>query len=224
MSISAALTPSAAHQLACALQRRARSSQSRASCSRARSCAAGRGGRTARAATISAWVESSPPETPITSFSMPVASQPRLQPGDLDPVDLLAALVASGGSDGTYGKRSIARRSGTRRPGGASSKAIRRMRDRRRRWSWIASPQELVSERSASRRLEVDVGERSARPASGSVATRPGSRRSRRSAPARPRRGRSSTRPARRRCRDRRRSSGRNGRRRACAGSRTCRR
>ena len=55
----------------------------------------------ARAATISACVESSPPETPITSFSMPVARSRVSRPADLDAVDLLATLVAAAGSAGT---------------------------------------------------------------------------------------------------------------------------
>ena len=44
----------------------------------------------ARAATISAWVESSPPETPITILRLPDRVQPLLEPGHLDVVGLVA--------------------------------------------------------------------------------------------------------------------------------------
>ena len=44
----------------------------------------------ALAATISAWVESRPPETPMTTLGWPMALQPLLEPGDLDVVGLVA--------------------------------------------------------------------------------------------------------------------------------------
>ena len=44
----------------------------------------------ALAATISAWVESRPPETPMTTFGSPIAPQPLLEPGHLDVVGLVA--------------------------------------------------------------------------------------------------------------------------------------
>ena len=50
----------------------------------------------ARAATISACVESRPPETPITSLGWPIALQPLLEPGDLDVVGLVAVLGEPG--------------------------------------------------------------------------------------------------------------------------------
>ena len=53
-------------------------------------------GRPARsiawAATISACVESRPPETPMTTFGSPIAAQPLLQARDLDVVGLVAVL------------------------------------------------------------------------------------------------------------------------------------
>ncbi len=42
------------------------------------------------AATIRAWVESSPPLTPMTTLGCPMAVQPLLEPGDLDVVGLVA--------------------------------------------------------------------------------------------------------------------------------------
>ena len=67
--------------------------RSRASCRRGCSPAAGSSRSIVRQATIRACVESSPPETPITIFLMPLAPQPLLQPGHLDVVRLEAALV-----------------------------------------------------------------------------------------------------------------------------------
>ena len=56
-------------------------------------CAAGRAGRSPCAATISAWVESRPPETPITDPLDAGRLQPLHQPGDLDVVGLVAVLL-----------------------------------------------------------------------------------------------------------------------------------
>ena len=47
----------------------------------------------ARAATISAWVESSPPDTPITTFGCPIARSRCSSPADLDAVGLVAVLL-----------------------------------------------------------------------------------------------------------------------------------
>ena len=47
----------------------------------------------ARLHTISAWVESRPPETPITTRWMPRRTQPLRQAGHLDVVGLVAVLL-----------------------------------------------------------------------------------------------------------------------------------
>ena len=51
----------------------------------------------ALAATISAWVESRPPLTPMTTFGCPIAREPLLEPGDLDVVGLVAVEREAGG-------------------------------------------------------------------------------------------------------------------------------
>ena len=47
-------------------------------------------------ATISAWVESRPPLTPITALGVPIACEALLEPGDLDVVGLVAVELEPG--------------------------------------------------------------------------------------------------------------------------------
>ena len=166
-------------------------------------------GRPARsiawAATISACVESRPPETPMTTFGSPIAAQPLLQAGDLDVVGLVAVEARAG-----RGRRA---RTGSARPRAAG----------RGRSSGGSSVNADAAERAGARgvgapvvvegphphallaqQVEVDVGDRAPVAVAGSGRSRRAARRSRRSSSGRPRTGRWSTRPARPRRRRRR--------------------
>ena len=76
----------------------------------------------ALAATIRAWVESSPPLTPITALGCPIASHPLDQAGDLDVVGLVAVLRQPLGVVGHEREPVDVRRSPMSPVGGASSK------------------------------------------------------------------------------------------------------
>ena len=83
---------------------------------------------TARTQTISAWLESSPPETPITTFSMPVARRRWTRPATWMSNASAQRSSRSPLSAGTYGKRGISRSSATAAAGRSTATLTRRNR------------------------------------------------------------------------------------------------
>ena len=112
------------------------------------------------AATISAWVESRPPETPMTILLDAGAGQPLHQAVDLDVVRLVAALVALGRVVGHVGEALHVRASAGPSPCGhlelerrrGASPAAAPGSRRRCRWKLVRRI------RSCAQPLQVDVG------------------------------------------------------------------
>ena len=177
----------------------------------------------ALAATISAWVESSPPETPMTMRLHARRVEPLHQAGDLDVVGLVAVLREPR-RVGRHEGEALDRAARSRYPpsGGSSRKAMRRKPAPlprcgggcRRRCPGARAPGAAGRGRHRP--------PRSGRPR-GSARSRPAWRRSRRSRPGRPRRGRWWIRPRRRRRRHRPRGSAPIATGRAAAASPPCR-
>ena len=113
----------------------------------------------ARAATISACVESSPPDTPITARSIPVACRRVRQALDLDVVGLVAILAR--GVPGRRARTESARPragAGPASAGACSSKATVRKSAARSASSRTQSPKRVDAHALLADAAEVDVG------------------------------------------------------------------
>ena len=153
------------------------------------------------AATIRAWVESRPPQTPMTTFGLADGVQPLLEPGDLDVVGLVAVERQPLGVVGherepvdLAAQPDVAARAAAARtrPSGTSAPSVRdpeRPAGCRRRCPAAAAP--AGSGRGRRRR-------RCAAARRGTARSRRAGRRTRRPSSGRPRTGRWSTRPGRR--------------------------
>ena len=166
MSSSSKVTPSALDEprgVGLGASRRSRSP----ACVKARMSLRGRPSRSiALAATISACVESRPPLTPMTTLGWPIASQPLLEPGDLDVVGLVAVEREPLGVVGhereavdLAAQADVAGRRLERRTRRSGTRSVARRRSVRRLSSKRALPQPLLAEP-----VEVDVDDGAPRP------------------------------------------------------------